>query len=104
MWNFSIPSSLKAWLDHIVRIGKTFSIGENGYFGLAKNKKAIIVIASGGVYTNTSMDFNEPYLRFILNFIGISDIQIIKAEGLSYPNKREEALKNADNMIHNLIL
>ncbi|MBX9839509.1 MAG: NAD(P)H-dependent oxidoreductase [Silvanigrellaceae bacterium] len=50
------------------------------------------------------MDFNEPYLRFILNFIGISDIQIIKAEGLSYPNKREEALKNADNMIHNLIL
>ncbi|KAB8039514.1 FMN-dependent NADH-azoreductase [Silvanigrella paludirubra] len=104
MWNFSIPSSLKAWLDHIVRVGKTFSKDDNGYFGLAENKKAIIIIASGGVYSNSSIDFNEPYLRFIFNFIGISDIQIIKAEGLSYPNKRENALKNADIMIDNLIL
>ena len=104
MWNFSIPSSLKAWLDHIVRVGKTFSKDDNGYFGLAENKKAIIIIASGGVYSNSSMDFNEPYLRFIFNFIGISDIQIIKAEGLSYPSKRENSLKNADIMIDNLIL
>ena len=87
MWNFSIPSSLKAWIDHIVRVNKTFALGEKGYKGLAENKNAILVIASGGIYSGTTMDFTEPYLRFILNFIGISNVQVVRTEGLSYPDK-----------------
>jgi putative NADPH-quinone reductase len=74
MWNFGIPPSLKAWVDFVVRPGKTFVYAENGVLGLAKDKRAILVLASGGVFTEgpwTSWDFVEPYLRRILSFIGI---------------------------------
>ena len=66
MWNFGIPSALKAWIDLVVRPGRTFQYTEDGVLGLAKGKKAILVLASGGVFTDgpwRSWDFVEPYLR-----------------------------------------
>ena len=86
MWNFAIPSSLKAWIDLIVRPGRTFNYAGTGVIGLAKDKKAILVLASGGVFTEgewVSWDFVEPYLRRILSFIGIDDVQTIRAEGMN---------------------
>jgi len=83
-WNFSIPSSLKAWIDLVVRPGKTFSYTNDGVLGLAKGKKAILVLASGGVFTEgpwKSWDFVEPYLRKILSFIGIDTVQTVRPEG-----------------------
>jgi len=77
MWNFGIPSALKAWIDLIVRPGRTFQYADDGVLGLAKGRKAILVLASGGVFTDgpwRPWDFVEPYLRQILSFIGIVDV------------------------------
>lgn len=98
MWNFGIPSALKAWIDHIVRAGRTFSFSAGGAFeGLARNKKAIIVIASGGYYGEPpmkAMDHVEPYLRDVLGFIGITDVTFVRAEGQS--RGAEAAAKELD--------
>jgi FMN-dependent NADH-azoreductase len=84
MYNFSIPSSLKAWIDQVVRMGKTFAYGPNGPQGLLKNKKVVVVTARGGAYEKGSpteaFDFQEPYLRHILGFVGITDVTFIHAE------------------------
>jgi len=88
MYNFSIPSQLKSWIDRIVVAGKTFRYGPNGPEGLAKGKKAVIVTSRGGVYSAgapaAAMDFQETYLRAVLGFIGVTDVQVIRAEGLSH--------------------
>ena len=95
MWNFGIPSVLKAWIDHITRAGRTFRFGAAGPEGLVTNKKAIVVVAADGVYASgpaAQMDNVTPYLRTILNFIGITDITFIRAEGIA---KGEAAVKDA---------
>ena len=88
MYNFSIPSQLKSWIDRIVVAGKTFRYGANGPEGLAKGKKVVIVTSRGGVYgagaPAAAMDFQETYLRAVLGFIGVGDVQVIRAEGLSH--------------------
>ena len=84
MHNFGVPSTLKAWIDHIARAGRTFSYGANGPQGLLKGKRAILVLASGGVYSNGQMkafDFTEPYLRAVFGFIGITDVDVVRVEG-----------------------
>lgn len=85
MHNFSIPSTLKLWIDQIARRGKTFSYGANGPEGLLKNKKATLLISTGGVYEAGTpaggLNFVEPYLRAVLGFLGITDIQIVTASG-----------------------
>jgi FMN-dependent NADH-azoreductase len=86
MHNFGVSSRLKAWIDHVVRAGRTFSYGANGPQGLLKDKRAIVVLASGGVYSNERMktfDFAEPYLRTILGFIGITDVDVVRVEGVA---------------------
>ena len=86
MHNFGVSSRLKAWIDHVVRAGRTFSYGANGPQGLLKGKRAIVVLASGGVYSNERMkvfDFAEPYLRTILGFIGITDVDVVRVEGVA---------------------
>jgi len=96
IYNFNIPSALKAWLDHLVRAGKTFSYGSGGAEGLVKNKKVYLAIASGGVYSDGPMkayDFAEPYLRFILGFIGLTDITTFRVEGTNMPDLKELALQ-----------
>ena len=86
MYNLGVPAVLKAWIDHIVRSGKTFSYEPNGVEGRAGGRKAIVAVASGGVYTGTPLevyDHEIPYLRNILGFIGISDVTFIQAGGTS---------------------
>ena len=86
MHNFALPSTLKAWIDHISRAGRTFAYGANGPEGLVKGKRAILVLARGGVYSSgpaKPFDFQEPYLRTILGFIGITDVSVVHVEGVA---------------------
>ena len=83
MYNFGIPSTLKAWLDHVLRAGVTFKYTETGPQGLLSGKRAIVLTARGGVYAGGPLDHQEPYLRQALAFIGIHDVQFIHAEGLN---------------------
>jgi FMN-dependent NADH-azoreductase len=91
MYNFAIASSLKAWIDQIVRMGKTIGYGPSGARGLLANRRVIIVTARGGAYGKGTpaekFDFQEPYLRHIFRFIGLTDVTFIHAENQS----REEA-------------
>lgn len=87
MHNFGPPSTIKAWIDHVARVGRTFSFGSNGPQGLLKDKKAILVLASGGVYSNGRMkpfDFTEPYLRAVIGFIGITNVDVVRVEGVAH--------------------
>lgn len=98
MYNFTIPSSLKAWIDHIARAGVTFRYTENGVEGLVKDKKVYLAIASGGIYSEGPMkdhDFTEKYLRNILGFIGIQDIVAFRVEGVAIPDFKETAMPKA---------
>lgn len=94
-YNFAIPSTLKAYLDHITRPGITFRYNEKGKpEGFLKNKKAYIATSSSGVYSEgefQSFDFVSPYLKFLLGFLGITDITFIRAEGLRIEGIKETA-------------
>lgn len=83
MYNFGIPSTLKAYIDHIARAGITFRYTSDGAEGLVKGKKAYIVAARGGAYSGTPADTQTAYLRNFLGFIGITDVTFIYAEGLN---------------------
>lgn len=86
MHNFGLPSTLKAWIDHIVRPGRTFSYGANGPEGLVKGKRVILVLSRGGVYSNgpaKPFDFQEPYLRIVLGFLGITEVDVVRVEGVA---------------------
>ncbi|ACO78123.1 Acyl-carrier protein phosphodiesterase [Azotobacter vinelandii CA] len=83
MYNFAIPSTLKAWLDHVLRAGVTFKYTENGPQGLLSGKRAFVLTARGGIYAGSPLDHQEPYLRQALGFIGIHDVSFIHAEGLN---------------------
>jgi FMN-dependent NADH-azoreductase len=107
MWNFGLPSSLKAWIDHIVRPGKTFRYTGDGVEGLARGKKAILVLASGGIFTEgpwKSWDTVEPYLRQILGFIGIINVQTVRAEGMNIPALSPHAIPAGERTIEALAL
>lgn len=98
MYNFSIPSTLKAWIDHIARAGVTFRYTENGPEGLVKGKKIYLAISSGGVYSegaSQDLDFTERYLRSVLGFMGMTDITAFRVEGVSLPDLREVAWPKA---------
>jgi FMN-dependent NADH-azoreductase len=103
MYNFSIPSQLKAWIDRIVVSGKTFRYTANGPEGMVKGKKAVLVISRGGIYSAgpaAALDFQETYLRGVLGFIGITDIEIVRAEGLSMgAEHRAQTLSAAHRLI-----
>lgn len=98
VYNLSIPSTLKSWIDLIVRAQKTFRYSAEGPVGLITGKKVYLAISSGGIYSEgprKSHDFTEPYLRAILGFIGISDITAFRVEGLSIPVINETAFSKA---------
>ncbi|RDY64434.1 FMN-dependent NADH-azoreductase, partial [Xanthomonas oryzae] len=96
MYNFAIPSTLKAWIDRIAVAGRTFHYTANGPEGLAGGKRLIIASARGGVYAEPSNDFQEPYLRQLFGFLGIDDITLVRAEGVAYsPQHRADALAAA---------
>jgi FMN-dependent NADH-azoreductase len=86
MHNFGIPSTLKAWIDHVARAGRTFRYTASGPEGLLKGKRVILVVARGGVYTKgpaTALEFQESYLRGVLGFLGLTDVQTIHVEGVA---------------------
>lgn len=83
MYNFTIPSTLKAWLDHVLRAGITFKYTPTGPQGLLQGKRAIVLTARGGIHAGAGSDHQEPYLRQAMAFIGIHDVEFIHAEGLN---------------------
>lgn len=98
MINFTIPTTLKAWIDHVARAGRTFAYSEAGPRGLVTGKQAILVAARGGVYADkgTALDFQLPYLKAVLAFIGITDVSVLEVEGTAYgPDAAEKAVAAA---------
>jgi FMN-dependent NADH-azoreductase len=96
MYNFSIPSQLKAWIDRVVVAGKTFTYGPNGAESLLpKNKKVLIASSRGGVYVRgtpaAAFEHHETYLTGVLSFIGLSDVTIVRAEGIALGVEAREA-------------
>ncbi len=87
MHNFGLPSGLKAWIDHVARVGRTFKYTENGPEGLLTGKKVYVLTARGGNYSESSpahaMDHQAPYLRTVLGFLGLDDITFIHAQGVA---------------------
>lgn len=83
IYNFSVPSTLKAWIDLVARVGVTFNYTETGPVGLLEGKRAIIAVASGGTQAGSDIDFATTYLRHVLGFIGITDVELVAADQLS---------------------
>lgn len=87
MHNFSVPAAFKAYIDQIVRVGRTFAADESGYKGLLHDKKATVITSSGGAYRSGTpfapYNYQEPWLRTILGFIGVTDVEVVVADGLS---------------------
>jgi len=96
--NFTIPTQLKAWIDHITRPGITFGYTENGPVGKVTGKKIYIAMSSGGVYSEGPgivNDFVAPYLTAFLGFLGMTDLTVFRAEGLKVPGIKEHAMEKA---------
>ena len=103
MYNFNIPSVLKAYFDHIARAGLTFKYGEQGPVGLLTGKKAVVFSTRGGLYAGTPNDVETPFVRQFLGFLGITDVNFVYAEGLAYgDDKKAEAIKAAQAEIEKL--
>ena len=108
MYNFTISSTLKAWLDHIARAGRTFRYTANGPEGLLRNKTVFVVTARGGFYRADSpamaLDFQEPYLRAMLGFLGLTDVTFVHAEGLNIdPDTAARGLADARRAVAELV-
>jgi FMN-dependent NADH-azoreductase len=109
MYNFSIPTQLKAWIDRLAQPGRTFRYTEKGPQGLAGGKKVVIASSRGGLYAGTAfetaMDHQEAYLRAVLGFFGITDVSVVRAEGVGMgPEARDKALSAAQAQIDGLFL
>lgn len=108
MYNFTIPSQLKAWLDRVLQAGRTFRYTESGPVGLAGGRKVIVVSTRGGRYAGTPMeialDHQESYLKAVLGFIGITDVSIIRAEGTNLGGEaRAQSIEEAKHSINALV-
>jgi FMN-dependent NADH-azoreductase len=95
IYNFGVPASLKAWVDQIARAGITFKYSETGPKGLLTGKRAIIAIASGGTQLGSEIDFASGYLRHIMGFIGITDVQFVAADQLMVDAEASHAKADA---------
>ena len=103
MYNFAIPSTLKAWFDHIARAQVTFKYTANGPEGLLVGKKVYVITTRGGLHKDTKNDGVVPYLQTILGFVGLTDVEYIYVEGLSMEGKKVEALAQAQRAIEKII-
>jgi FMN-dependent NADH-azoreductase len=103
MYNFSVPTSLRAWFDHVLRAGETFRYTEGGPEGLLKGKRVIVIETRGGLYSEgpaAAVDFQEPYLRHLLGFIGLTDVVFVRAEKIAFgPEAREAAISASKSQI-----
>lgn len=105
MYNFGIPSTLKAWIDRVARAGITFKYTETGPVGLVENTKVVILAARGGMYLGTDMDTQTKYLKDFFAFLGMTDVDFIYSEGLSMPDAEESkgaAIKEIANYVSTL--
>jgi len=103
MYNFSVPSTLKAWIDRVAVAGRTFRYTENGPEGLAGGKRIIVASGRGGLHTGAPSDFQEPYLRQVFGFLGVNDVEFVRAEGVAYsPQHRSDALASAHASIQDI--
>lgn len=105
MYNFGVPAQLKNWIDAIARVKVTFAYTEKGPQGLLTGKKVYVALARGGLYRNTPADTQVPYLKAVLGFLGMTDVQFFYAEGLSMgPEAAEKGLATAraqiDEAVH----
>jgi FMN-dependent NADH-azoreductase len=102
MINFSVPSNLKTWIDNVARAGRTFSYSEKGPQGLVTGKQVILVVARGGVYSDKpAYDFQVPYLKNVLGFLGMTDVEVIDVEGTAFgPEVAEKAVEAATAKLH----
>ena len=100
IYNFAVPAALKAWIDLIARAGRTFEYTASGPKGLLQGKRAIIALASGGTKVGSDIDFASGYLRHILQFIGITDVEIVAADQLAIDT--EATLKSAKDAVNAL--
>lgn len=107
MYNFTISSQLKAWLDRVLVAGKTFRYTADGSEGLAGGKRVIVASSRGGIYSpgsaGTAMDFQEAYLRAVFGFLGVPELEFIRAEGLNFNEEhKSKALASAHESIGKL--
>ncbi|SJN13127.1 FMN-dependent NADH-azoreductase [Halomonas citrativorans] len=104
MYNLGIPSQLKAWFDRVLRAGETFRYTENGPQGLVEGKRVIILAARGGMYAGSDMDSQTPHLKSMLGLMGITDVDVVYAEGLNMgEEQRAAAQKEAFQAIDQLV-
>ncbi|PSB10089.1 FMN-dependent NADH-azoreductase [Pleurocapsa sp. CCALA 161] len=105
MYNYGVPANFKAYIDQIVRVGRTFAVTSSGYEGLVKEPKKILVITTrGGSYKDSPLDFQEPYLRAVFELIGIADLTFIHAENLAMGDEaRQKSLAEARTAIQQFI-
>lgn len=108
MYNFSIPAVLKAYIDQIVRVGRTFAIDETGYKGLVHGKKLLIIASQGGDYNEgspaQSYDLQIPYLKLIFGFIGITDMAVVTAENLMAGDEvRRQSIAEAQSALRDVV-
>jgi FMN-dependent NADH-azoreductase len=107
MYNFSLPTGLRAWFDYVLRAGETFRYSEAGAQGLLGGKRVIVIESRGGLYSDGpgwAMDFQEPYLRQLFQFVGITDVAFVRAERLAFgPEARDRAIAFARRQLDELI-
>ena len=107
MYNFSVPTTLRAWFDHVLRAGVTFKYVDGAVRGLLGGKRVIVIESRGGMYSEgpaQAIDFQEPYLRHLLGFIGITDVTFVHAEKIGYgPQARTAAIEGAKAQISEVV-
>ncbi|MFE0541111.1 FMN-dependent NADH-azoreductase [Streptomyces sp. NPDC058891] len=98
MWNFNVPSTLKSWIDHIVRLGRTVSVTDSGFEGLASGKKMYVVLGSGDYYSHGPLAMHDavtPSLRAAFSFISLHDLEFLRVEGTNQPQTRDSVVAQA---------
>ncbi|MEH6651750.1 MAG: NAD(P)H-dependent oxidoreductase [Motiliproteus sp.] len=100
IYNFNVPATFKAWIDQVARAKVTFRYGENGAEGLLKNKKAYVIISSGGTQLGSDIDFVSNYIHHVLGFIGIENVTIIDSSGIG--REEEKVIVSAHDKIDNI--
>jgi FMN-dependent NADH-azoreductase len=95
MYNFGVPTQLKAWFDHLARAGVTFKYTENGPVGLLEDKPVILLATRGGQYRDAGLDYQIPFVTQFFGFIGLNDTRVVYAEGLAMEELREQVIDGA---------
>jgi FMN-dependent NADH-azoreductase len=107
MYNFSVPTGLRAWFDHVLRAGETFRYTSAGPEGLLSGRRAIVIEARGGYYSGgptQAFDFQEPYLRHLFAFVGITDVEFVRVEKIAFgPEARTAAIAGARTRLEEIV-